>query len=213
MDSFGTTPALTHKALSRIPVSPTRQRVFIAGLVLLGASVTLNVVLAHKVRSLLRPRSLEGSARLLEIGESVPPITARKVDGEIETISYSKSDRPTVLYVFTPACSWCARNLENIKTLRRLRGAEYRFIGLSLSREGVSSNLAVHGFDLSTYTDLSKDALEAYKLHGTPQTIVISPEGRVIQNWMGAYVGHQKSQIEAFFHVSLPGIRPLQNDH
>jgi hypothetical protein len=48
-----------------------------------------------------------------------------------------------------------------------------------------------------------------YKLGSTPQTIVISPEAKVLQDWIGAYVGDQKSQVEAFFHVSLPGLREL----
>jgi hypothetical protein len=53
------------------------------------------------------------------------------------------------------------------------------------------------------------ETLKAYKLRSTPQTIVVSPEGKVLQNWVGAYVGGQKSQVEAFFHVSLPGLREL----
>ena len=36
-----------------------------------------------------------------------------------------------------------------------------------------------------------------------------SPEGKVLQDWAGAYVGEQKAQVEAFFHVSLPGLRKL----
>jgi hypothetical protein len=38
---------------------------------------------------------------------------------------------------------------------------------------------------------------------------VISPEGKVLQDWAGAYVGDQKSEVEAFFHVSLPGLKEL----
>jgi len=103
--------------------------------------------------------------------------------------------------------------MDNIKALIHLKDAEYRFIGLSLSGEGLSSYVRAHGLALPTYSELPQDLLQVYKLHGTPQTIVVSPEGRVIQNWMGAYVGNQKSQVEAFFHVSLPGIRRAQNSH
>jgi hypothetical protein len=41
---------------------------------------------------------------------------------------------------------------------------------------------------------------------------VISTEGKVLQNWDGAYVGNQKSQVETFFHVSLPGLRELPKE-
>ena len=56
---------------------------------------------------------------------------------------------------------------------------------------------------------LSPETLKTYKLGSTPQTIVISPEGKVLQDWVGAYVGDQKSQVEAFFQVTLPGLREL----
>lgn len=42
-----------------------------------------------------------------------------------------------------------------------------------------------------------------------PQTIVVSAEGRILQSWMGAYAGEQRKAIEAYFHVSLPGLREL----
>jgi hypothetical protein len=59
------------------------------------------------------------------------------------------------------------------------------------------------------YARLSPETLKTYKLGGTPQTIVVSPDGRVLKDWVGAYAGDQKSQVEAFFHVSLPGLKEL----
>jgi hypothetical protein len=84
-----------------------------------------------------------------------------------------------------------------------------RIIGLSLSEEALADYVAKNELKLSVYSGLSTETKEAYKLSGTPQTIVVSPEGRVLQNWMGAYVGNQKSEVEAFFHVSLPDLREL----
>jgi hypothetical protein len=211
MQVAGTTSGSDHPVATTSHLKATERYVFAAVTVLFVASVALNVVLARKVRSLVRMQPVQVSP--LEIGASVPPITAKRVNGAIETIAYSKSDGCTVLYVFTPTCIWCERNLDNIKKLAQSKDAEYRFIGLSLSDRGLSSYLASNGLALPTYTNLTPDALEAYKLHGTPQTIVVSPEGRVIQNWMGAYVGKQKSEVEAFFHVSLPGIPPPQSAH
>ena len=54
---------------------------------------------------------------------------------------------------------------------------------------------------------LSPETLKTYKLGSTPQTIVISSEGKVLQDWARAYVGEQQKQIEVYFHVSLPGLR------
>jgi peroxiredoxin len=144
----------------------------------------------------------------LKIGTTVPPIPAKGLDGQQEVISYQGANQPTVLYVFTPPCSWCARNMDNFKALLDKGSSQYRFIGLSLSEEGLTEYVRKNDLKLSVYSSLSTGTADAYKLSGTPQTIVVSPEGHVLQNWMGAYVGEQKAQVEAFFHVTLPGIGP-----
>jgi peroxiredoxin len=175
----------------------------------LVVSVALNVLLAYRLRSVNAAQEARIAEYQLKIGTTVPPISAKGLDGQREVISYQGANQPTVLYVFTPPCSWCARNIDNFKTLLDKRGSQYRFIGLSLSEEGLTEYVRKNDLvKLPVYSSLSTETGEAYKLSGTPQTIVVSPEGRVLQSWMGAYIGDQKSQVEAYFHVTLPGIRP-----
>jgi hypothetical protein len=175
--------------------------------VALAVSVTVNVLLAHRVRSLTYARSATMAEYQLKVGTAVPPIAVKRLGGQQEVISYQGLNQSTVLYVFTPPCSWCARNMDNFKTLLGEEGGEYRFIALSLSDDTLAEYVAKNDLKLPVYSGLSTDTKAAYKLSGTPQTIVVSPDGRVLQNWMGAYVGDQKSQVEAFFRVTLPGIR------
>jgi len=96
--------------------------------------------------------------------------------------------------------------MDNFKELVARTGTDYRFVGLSLSKEGLSEYVASHELTIPIYTGLSNETKKSYKLGGTPQTIVVSPEGKVLQDWVGAYSGDQKSQVEAFFHATLPGI-------
>jgi len=177
--------------------------------VALVVSVTLNVLLAHRVRSLNNFQTEKMADRLLKVGTTALPIVAKRLNAQQEMISYNASKQSTVLYVFTPPCSWCARNMDNFKTLVESEGGQYRFIGLSLSEQGLGEYVSKNEFKLPVYSGLSLETLKAYKLGSTPQTIVISPDGKVLQDWMGAYVGEQKSQVEAFFHVTLPGLREL----
>ena len=172
-------------------------------------SVVLNVVLAHRVRSSAYARAARIADRQLKVGSTVPPITAKRMDGQEETISYGQADPPTVLYVFSPPCVWCARNMDNLKTLLDKEKGQYRFIGLSLSEQTLPEYVEKNELRLPVYSGLSPETLKTYKLGSTPQTIVISAEGKVLQDWAGAYVGDQKSQIEEFFHVTLPGLREL----
>jgi Thioredoxin-like len=177
--------------------------------VALVASVTLNVLMAHRVRSLTYVRSARIAEYQLKVGTVVPPIAVKRLGGQQEVISYQGINRSTVLYVFTPPCSWCARNMDNFKTLLRKESGEYRFIALSMSEDTLAEYVAKNDLKLPVYSGLSMDSKAAYKLSGTPQTIVVSPDGRVLQNWMGAYIGDQKSQVEAFFHIKLPGLRDV----
>jgi peroxiredoxin len=172
-------------------------------------SVALNVVLAHKVQRLSHAQSARIAERLLKIGTTVPPIAAKRCGGLEEIISYHVAAKPTVLYVFTPPCSWCARNMDNFKALVDKVGGTYHFVGVSVSDEGLAQYVAKNDLKIPVYSGLSPETLKTYKLGSTPQTIVISTEGTVLQDWVGAYVGAQKSQVEAFFHVSLPGLREL----
>jgi peroxiredoxin len=199
-ETSAATPGATGRASRALLVSCT---------VALVVSVTLNVVLAHRVRTITHAQSERIAERLLAVGTTVPAIVAKRLDGQEESISYGEVNLSTVLYIFTPPCTWCARNMDNLKTLLDKERGQYRFIGLSLSADALQEYVAKNDLKLPIYSGLSNETKAAYKLSGTPQTIVISPEGRVLQNWMGAYVGDQQKQVEAFFHVSLPGLKEL----
>jgi peroxiredoxin len=175
--------------------------------ILLVSSVLLNLLLA------LRVRSLEGSLlglraeKSLSLGTLVPPIEARDIDDRPAKVAYLANEPPTVLYIFTPQCQWCANNLENIRTLAARAGRDYRFVGLSLSPVELRDYVKKNDFGFPVYSDMSYTFYNAYKVGGTPSTLVISPEGRVLKNWRGAYMDDLKREVEQYFKVELPGIR------
>ena len=177
-------------------------------LAVLAGSVLLNVALAHRLRQWNRLFAASPDA-MLQTGTILPPFQADDLLGNKHTVAYDQPSKPTVLYVFTPPCGWCLRNMDSFKALIAQKGSEYRFIGVSLSKEGLKEYVASHGLEFPVYSGLPSETQKTYKMGGTPQTIVISPQGRVVKNWMGAYVGTQKSDVENFFHISLP---PVQTD-
>jgi peroxiredoxin len=208
MDASAATFSAAQDPSIATEVSRPGRYVAMAGILLMLASVSLNVVLARRLWLFTHLQSIRAAERLLKVGTTVPPIAAKRLDGQLAVISYQSTEQATVLYIFTPPCSWCARNMDNLKALLDKERGHYRFIGLSLSEETLGEYVAKNDLKLPVYSGLSPETLKTYKLGSTPQTIVISPEGKVLQDWAGAYVGDQKSQVEAFFHVTLPGIRP-----
>jgi peroxiredoxin len=178
--------------------SPTRPHVLIL-LFMLGASVILNVMLASKV-SVLRSNiyMLKEEGRL-QPGQEVPPIAARDAGDNELSISYAESDVPTVLYVFSPQCGWCTRNLANVKSLAQETRGRYRFIALSLSDKDFKDYVSRSELGFQSYAGISNETRAAYKLGVTPQTIVVSRDGRVQKAWSGAYSDDVEEQVEAFF--------------
>jgi hypothetical protein len=84
------------------------------------------------------------------------------------------------------------------------RGDSYRFLGLSLSSEGLAEHAPSLPFPV--YANPSADTIRQYRLGATPQTIVVSPSGQVIASWRGAYVGPTKEAVEKYFDATLPGV-------
>ena len=138
-------------------------------------------------------------------GEKVPPlIVYDSTRGKVE-ISYR--DKPTILYVFTPDCPWCLKNLENIKLLASRVSDRYAFFGISLKNDNLDKYVTENGIHFPVYNSPPKDIYRSYKMGQTPQTFVISSEGSVITTWKGAFAGETKKEIEEFFGVGLLEIK------
>jgi hypothetical protein len=58
---------------------------------------------------------------------------------------------------------------------------------------------------IPVYSWMSDDAKKDYHFNGTSQTIVVSPNGEVLENIEGAYVGKNKASAENFFAMVFPG--------
>lgn len=186
------------------------RRAVFAMMVMLGVSLVTNLLLAYKIKRLNESLAALSAPPppALAIGATVAPIKAYSLDGQAALISSEGAEQPIVLYVFTPQCSWCARNLANLKTLLAQKQGAYRFVGLSLTDKDLREYVAKNQLGCSIYFNPAEEAVREYRLGSTPQTIVIAPNGKVLRNWVGAYTGAQQAEVEQFFGISLPGITP-----
>lgn len=172
-------------------------------LAILALSLSLNVLLGWKVQS-LGSRFQTPHDKIIE-GLTITAITAAGIDGKEKTIAFDIDGKPTVLYVFSPTCVWCERNLNNIKALENGVGHSYRFIGLSLSDKGLDEYVNSHQLSLPIYKQPSQESMRLLGLGSTPQTVVISPQGTVLKSWVGAY-GSSMPEVESYFGLKLPGV-------
>jgi len=170
---------------------------------LLVISVTLNVALARRNKGLKTALLSVKAEQSLPLGSSLPPIDAFDLAHKPQMLKYDVTS-PTVFYVFSPQCGWCAKNASNLRTLSKRIKGRYRLIGLALSSAGVDEYVAQQGMDFPVYTNLSPQSVAAYRLGGTPATIVVSADGKLLREWKGAYMGDAKREIEEYFGVSFP---------
>lgn len=178
-----------------------RGRAFIA---LLICSLAINLLLSRRISSLMREIASLKSETGLKIGTKVPPIEGRLLNSPSGNIEFGKSTLPTVIYVFRPDCSWCKKNLGNLRALVAASGPRYRIVGLSLpSASSLSSYLETTQLQFPVYSDVAEASIEAYHLDGTPETIVVSPESRVVKVWLGAYQGLMLKDVENYLGVPL----------
>jgi peroxiredoxin len=210
-DRPNATTAVFPQVLDVNPHKSTSMRQLYYLLVLLGASLALNIYLGWNVKALRHLNHTQAQRATPEEGASVPPVRAKDLNDSPRSIIYNESDKPTVLYVFSPACGWCQRNLNNMKTLVELRDRSYEFIGLSLVSEGLQEYMKSNKIGYLVLKEPVSETVERLGLAGTPKTIVISPEGRVLKSWLGAYSGEVKTQVESYFSVQLPGLSPTSN--
>ena len=169
---------------------------------LLFVSVTLNIVSARRISTL---RQQSESHRTVLVGDTVPDMVGLDSGGLPATLHYAEVSVPTVLYVFTPQCGWCKKNLPNFHSLINQAGTRYRVVGIALSRQDLNAYMTNEDLKLSVFADIRSDIREVYRLNGTPETIVFSPQSKVLKVWHGAYQGDIAPQIEKFLQIHLPG--------
>lgn len=169
--------------------------------VLLTASLSANVYLGWRLRTNAPHRTL--APHELALGTHLPIIRGADARGLPLTIDWS-DPRPTVLYVFTPKCPWCKRNLDAIKALIAARQDKYRFIGITLSEAGLEEYLSSSRLGLPVCKKVDSEVARTLGLNATPETILVSPSGTVMRVWKGAFLRRTRSDIEQTFGVRLP---------
>ena len=113
--------------------------------VLLVISVALNVALARRNKGLKTALLSVKAEQSLPMGSSLPPIEAFDLAHKLQVLKYDGMTLPTIFYVFSPQCGWCAKNASNLRMLSERIKGRYRLIGLSLSSAGVDEYVAQQG--------------------------------------------------------------------
>lgn len=139
-------------------------------------------------------------------GSVAPAFSAKETNDKKVFLNYAESELPTVIYFFSPECHWCDRNLDNIRALAETTHDRFRFVGVSLSKKDLQTYIAQSKLPFAVYHSPPDEVKVTYGLNSTPSTIVVSPAGKILQYWRGAYSEDAQTEVEQFFQVHLPGL-------
>lgn len=140
------------------------------------------------------------------VGERPPAPVLEDLQQNRATFTWASDGRPTVVYFMSPTCIWCKRNLESIRALAVAASDKYRFVGISSTRDGLPEYLEKAQYPFPVYF-ADATARKALKLSVTPETILISSEGVVVNDWRGAYGPDVVSSLHEVFAVPLPKLK------
>ncbi|HQU90736.1 MAG TPA: TlpA disulfide reductase family protein [Pyrinomonadaceae bacterium] len=177
----------------------------IFALCLLGVSACLNGLLAVQLRKANAKLAKTEAESSLQIGETVRELEALTVLGEQTRISLADGQQ-SLVYIFSPSCGWCQRNLKNVEALYRQKSEDYRFIGISVTADGLEEFMEREKWNFTVIRDVSSSTRNSLKMGGTPYTVVLDGKGQIVKVWRGAYMQEIKGEIEDFFDIRLPGI-------
>lgn len=172
-------------------------------LTLLGGSLALNVYLGLHPQTRPVPSS---NPTALTVGARLPKLTGKTLDGRPFEAS-AADGRDLAVYVFSTTCSWCEKNLDNIRTLASRTWKTHRIVGVSTGPEaGLQNYCRENGINFEVISDVSEQLQKAWSMDGTPQLLIVSRDGRLKKSFMGALDKKNLEDAAAFFSARLPGL-------
>jgi hypothetical protein len=158
-----------------------------AGITVLLISTVVNAVMIRENRRLVSLASAFRGQLVLSEGDQLPPLAGVDLNGKSIVVD-SKNEIPTVLFVFSPSCSVCLKNWQNWDSILSSESrSRWRPVFIDAGGNANSDFLQTHGLPrYAVVEDVTKETFLSYRLFSTPQTIVLSRDGKVNFIWGGA---------------------------
>jgi hypothetical protein len=151
-------------------------------------------------------------------GESVPTLRGYALDSKPVVIDYSKQAQPTVVYVISEdGGGYVKRNEANFAALVTQGRGRFKFVILCPVDTGLLAEYiarvrpAWNDVPVTVVANVSEDLRQDMCLFMYPQTLVISTQAKVLQNFLGPYdalsalnTNTHPGTLESFFGIKLP---------
>jgi peroxiredoxin len=164
-------------------------------IVLMGVEIAYLVIQNRRLQVMIEdPRQY---FKTLKKGEEVPSLRGQDIFGENVSYRYSEDEEHTLLFWFSPTCSPCEDNHEFWNELYdQYHEQGVRFLGMCACESGEARDAATNsGFEFTIMSASDPFIVDAYKGNVLPQTVHVSPTGKILDVWPGALTSQQKNEI------------------
>lgn len=146
----------------------------------------------------------------LPINAPAPALALTTIEGEGASLSDLLTDhRPAVLLFVDPGCAPCKELLPEAADWRQ-RYAD-RFHLVAVSRGDVEANRRKTRGLAHVWLQRDREALDAYRVSGTPSAVLITPDGHIASQVAGG-AEQIRTLIEAVAEHDWRAVAPLQKD-
>lgn len=162
-------------------------------LLLLG----LDVALVRQNRTLKAQISQPPPSLEAPIGAQMPGLKGLDPSGRQFSIEYGKDPRKVLIFVYSPSCGFCSQNWPKWQQLfGALDRAAVRPIGVDITATSTTDYIVRQFNDLPVVTQVDPKDVVNYRLHLTPQTILVDATGRVEKVWSGVLTDADLAEIK-----------------
>ena len=162
-------------------------------LLLLG----MNIALVRQNKILKDQVSQPPLAMEAPVGAQMPELKGFDPTGKPFSIAYGKDPRKVLVFVYSPSCGFCTQNWPKWWQLfPDLNRSSVRPIGVDVSATSTMDYISRQFKDLPVVTQIDPKDVVDYRLHLTPQTILVDETGRVEKVWSGVLTDANVAEIK-----------------
>jgi hypothetical protein len=146
-----------------------------------------NIALIHQNRQLKAQLSLPPPVMEATAGAQVPDLRGVDLEGKPVEVLYGKDSRKVLVLVFSPTCPFCDQNWPKWQqVISSLDRSAVRPVLVDVTSTTTAGFVSQHQLSsLPVILKADPRATMDYRMHLTPQTILVDPNGKVEKVWTG----------------------------
>ena len=146
-----------------------------------------NIALIHQNSQLKAQLSLPSPTMEAAAGAQVPDLRGVDVEGKPVEVLYGKDSRKVLVLVFSPTCPFCDQNWPKWQqVISSLDPSAIRPVLVDVTSTTTAGFISQHQLSsLPVILKADPQATVDYRMHLTPQTILVDPNGKVEKVWTG----------------------------